>query len=163
MHWVRSAFAIGATLVAACGMYASGGPLSPMTLDGALTDAQRLAARHEGGQVMRVEGASMLPFFGDNSVLVTKPVSPERLRPGMVVVYRNRFGEIVAHRIEAHSEGGWIVRGYSNPADDSTLVCAENLLGVVYATFYSNGRVSDGGDLAAVWAQTPVALAAPAR
>lgn len=138
-------------------------PMGPLALEVALADAHRLAARHDGAAVLRVEGESMLPFFGDGSVLVMKPVSPERLRPGMVVVYRNRFGETVSHRVESRDDTGWVVRGYNNHGSDSTRVTADNLLGVVYATFYSSGQVDDPAALASVIDGTVVALAAPAR
>jgi signal peptidase I len=134
-----------------------------VTLDRALADAHALADNYDGGAVVRVAGDSMLPFFGDGCVLVTKPVAPERLRLGMVVVYRNRFGETVAHRIEGRCEDGWIVRGYNNDRADSTRVEAHNLLGVVYATFFSNGRLQEADHVAALLAATPVALAAPAK
>jgi hypothetical protein len=139
------------------------GPVGPATLDRALADAHALAERWDGGEVIRVEGDSMLPFFGDGSVLVTKPVEMERLRPGMVVVYLNRFGETIAHRIEGQSDDGWIVRGYNNDRTDTTVVDAGNLLGVVYATFYSNGRIGDEGALAGWLERTRLALAAPAK
>lgn len=138
-------------------------PVGPLSLDVALSDAHRLAARYEGAAVVRVQGESMLPFFGDGSVLVMKPVAPERLRPGMVVVYRNRFGETVSHRVESRDDAGWVVRGYNNSDNDSTRVTAENLLGVVYATFYSNGSAADPIALASLIEGTTVALAAPAR
>jgi signal peptidase I len=138
-------------------------PVGPLTLDRALADAHRLAARHEGGEVVRVEGDSMFPFFGGGSVLVTKSVAPERLRPGMVVVYRNRFGETVAHRLERLADDGWVARGYNNEQEDSTRVTESNLFGVVYATFYSNGRIGDENTIASLLEGTSVALAAAAR
>ena len=44
-------------------------PASNVTLTTALADAHRLAAAR-GDKVVRVEGSSMLPYFGDGSVLV---------------------------------------------------------------------------------------------
>jgi hypothetical protein len=83
----------------------------------------------------------------------------------MVVVYHNRFGETVAHRIESRSGAGWTVRGANNAAADSTLVTADNLVGTVYVTLYSDPRGgSESVRLAGVLgARTAVALAAPAR
>lgn len=152
-----------ALLIGATRANAADRPVGPLTLDRALADAHRLAARHEGGEVVRVEGDSMFPFFGDGSVLVTKSVAPERLRPGMVVVYRNRFGDTVAHRLERLAEDGWVARGYNNEQEDSTRVSECNLVGVVYATFYSNGRIGDEGAVASLLEGTRSALAAPAR
>ncbi len=140
-------------------------PAGPVAIDTALHDAHRLAAVRDGLQVVRVEGRSMLPFFGDGSVLVVKTMKAETLRAGMVVVYRNRFDETVAHRVEARGDAGWIVRGYNNADADSTAVTDENLLGAVYATFHSSGKPAlvKGVDYAALMNATPVALAAPAR
>lgn len=139
-------------------------PAAAVALSVAVKDAHRLAAI-KGDKVVRVEGASMLPYFGDGSVLVVKAAKVDALREGMVVVYRNRFGETVAHRIEARVAGGWTVRGANNLATDTTVVSADNLLGTVYATFYSDPRTREesmnvAGALAA---STEVALAAPAR
>jgi hypothetical protein len=79
-----------------------------------------------------------------------------------VVVYTNRFGETVAHRLVATVEGGWIAQGYNNSAPDSTVVNGSNLQGVVYATFHSSGLL-DSVDLAPMANAIPTALAAPAR
>lgn len=154
-------FAIGAKAEAA-GFAAD--PASNVTLTTALADAHRLAAAR-GDKVVRVEGSSMLPYFGDGSVLVVRAAAVESLREGMVVVYRNRFGETVAHRVESRTGEGWTVRGANNAEVDTTLVTASNLLGTVYVTLYSDPRggaesVRLAGALAA---GTPVALAAPAR
>ncbi|HEY0944422.1 MAG TPA: signal peptidase I [Opitutaceae bacterium] len=139
-------------------------PYAPFSLESALSDAHTLAARHTGAQVVRVEGRSMLPFFGDGSVLVVKGLSAAQVRPGMVVVYQNRFGETVAHRVIAPAPGGgWVVRGYNNAEADTTIVDEANLVGVVYATFYSNGRATDADLLASLTQGTLLALAAPAK
>ncbi len=92
--------------------------------------------------VMRIEGVSMLPYFGEGSVLVVKKINAARLHEGMVVVYTNRFGETVAHRLVARVDGGWQVKGWNNDRADTTVVTATNLLGVVYATFHSSGPAS---------------------
>lgn len=134
-------------------------PVTTVSLDTALADAQKVAEARAGSQVLRIEGRSMLPFFGEGSVVVVRKIDPARLRAGMVVVYTNRFGETVAHRLIAMVDGGWVVQGFNNEAVDSTLVNAGNLSGVVYATFHSNGHAEPNTDLTAV----PVALAAPAR
>jgi signal peptidase I len=152
----------GVGSVVADGLAAS--PGSKVSLAMALADAHRLAAVR-GDAVVRVSGASMLPYFGDGSVLVVRATPVESLRAGMVVVYHNRFGERVAHRIEGRAGEGWTVRGANNAVADSTPVTAENLVGTVYVTFYSDPRVdAETVRLAGVLGEaTPVALAAPAR
>jgi signal peptidase I len=138
-------------------------PVSPISLATALADARALAAQYANMSVMRVEGVSMLPYFGAGSVLVIKKINAARLREGMVVVYTNRFGETVAHRLMARVDGGWQVKGWNNDRADTTVVNPGNLLGVVYATFHSSGT----DNLPALYAKTlssvQVALAAPAR
>ncbi len=139
-------------------------PASSVSLSTALNDAHKLASR-KGDTVVRVEGVSMLPYFGDGSVLVVRKAAVEALKAGMVVVYRNRFGETVAHRVEARTGEGWTVRGANNAASDSTVVNATNLIGTVYATFYSDPRGgTEAVEVAGLLAKsTPVALAASAR
>lgn len=138
-------------------------PLSAVTLTDTLSDASKVAARHGDMQVLRIAGTSMLPFFGDGSVVIVKKIAATNLRAGMVVVYQNRFGETVAHRLVAPSATGWIAQGYNNTAADSTVVNEANLMGVVYATFHSNGQIGSMGALANLANTTQVALAAPAK
>ncbi len=141
------------------------GPVAVADLGSVLADAHRIA-KPTGGLVVRVTGVSMLPYFGEGSVLVLRRAAPEALREGMLVVYRNRFDELVAHRVERRDENGaWVMRGANNASEDSTRVTAENLLGVVYVTLHSDGReAATGATVAgAMRESTPLALAAPAR
>ena len=145
-------------------VFAAANPVSGVSVMAALQDAHALAANRTDLKVLRVEGVSMLPFFGSGAVLVVKALPSEKLRAGMVVVYTNRFNETVAHRLVNLTEAGWIASGYNNRDVDSTPVTAGNLIGVVYATFHSDARpAADSAMLAAVNAATPVALAASAR
>ncbi len=137
-------------------------PLGGVSMTVALNDAKLLAAHRADLKVLRVEGNSMLPFFGPGAVLVVKELATEKLRAGMVVVYTNRFNETVAHRLVGSSVAGWTASGYNNTEVDSTPVTAANLIGVVYATFHSDARPVDALAMASVQA-TPVALAASAR
>jgi signal peptidase I len=138
-------------------------PISPISLETALADARALAAQHANMTVMRIEGVSMLPYFGEGSVLVVKKINAARLREGMVVVYTNRFGETVAHRLVARVDGGWQVKGWNNDRADTTVVNPSNLLGVVYATFQSSGPASVPALNVASLNSVQVAWAAPAR
>jgi signal peptidase I len=155
-----TAFVVGATLVDAAVVER---PTTSVSLDTTLADAHRLAARHTDLQVLRIQGKSMLPFFGEGSVVVVKAIESAKVQPGMVVVYQNRFGETVAHRVIAAANGGWTVQGFNNSAIDSTVVNDSNLLGVVYATFHSNNQVEAGTSVADIFNRTKVAYAAPAK
>jgi signal peptidase I len=154
----RLALLASLALFTATSLTAAENPVSGVSLETALTDAHLLAARKPGLTVLRVEGDSMLPYFGTGAVLVVKFVSAAQLQPGMVVVYTNRFNETVAHRVVSADATGCTVQGYNNAAPDSTRVTAENLQGVVYATFHSAANAT-----AASLAGTPLALAAPVR
>lgn len=145
------------------GLAAAENPVSNVSLNVALKDAGDLVSGRPDFKVLRVEGGSMLPYFGSGAVLVVKQIPAGKLRAGMVVVYTNRFNETVAHRLVGESPAaGWIARGYNNRASDSTTVNGDNLVGVVYATFHTNAMPADSALLAANTA-VPVALAAPAR
>ncbi|HTJ77598.1 MAG TPA: S24/S26 family peptidase [Rariglobus sp.] len=151
-----------ASLVLTVGLSAAENPRSAETFSAALNDAHALIANRANFQVVRVEGDSMLPFFGNGAVLVVKQMPAVKLKVGMVVVYTNRFHETVAHRLVSRSEAGWQIQGYNNTKADSTLVSDANLLGVVYATFHSDGMM-DASMLASISNGTTLALAAPAR
>ena len=153
-----------AILMAAAGHgFATERPLSSESLNVTLSDAHKVAVRHADMQVLRIAGTSMLPFFGDGSVVIVKKIDATNLRVGMVVVYLNRFGETVAHRLISAGPQGWTAQGYNNAEADSTPVTDENLLGVVYATFHSNGVAAPTPAFAALNSSSRVALAAPAR
>ncbi|MFA6287030.1 MAG: signal peptidase I [Opitutaceae bacterium] len=151
-----------ASVVFAAVLGAAENPRSGETLTAALNDAHALVANRADFKVVRVSGTSMLPFFGNGSVLVVKKMSAEKLRAGMVVVYANRFNETVAHRLVAFGAAGWEAKGYNNVTADSTPVSDANLIGVVYATFHSDDR-AEAPMLASVSTGTLLALAAPAR
>lgn len=138
-------------------------PIAPVALRDAVADAFSLARTHEGARVMKISGVSMLPYFGEGAVVVVKPISEIKLRTGMVVVYRNRFGETIAHRLVARDAAGWVAQGFNNDKADSTLVNGENLIGVVYATFHTMHRKAATSDVAANSMPLDVALAAPAK
>lgn len=120
-------------------------PVTTVKLDTAVSDASRIASRL-GAEVVRVSGDSMLPYFGNGSVLVVRKAGFEALRAGAVAVYRNNFGDVVAHRVEAAANGGWTVRGANNRSADSTVVTADNFLGTVYVVFHSDAAAMIGAD-----------------
>ena len=160
LHLVAAAIALTTFALAARG--GEERPVSPVGIEQALSDARALAGQDANLKVMQVDGISMLPYFGPGSVLVVKPITAARLREGMVVVYTNRFGEKVAHRLEAQLGEGWKVKGYNNSRSDSTLVTGANLLGVVYAVFNTDGLPARALAMADQ-ARTETVLAAPAR
>lgn len=97
-------------------------------------DAELLAAREPGREVLLGAGESMAPVYGDGSVLVTRPIDYRQLRAGMTVVYVNSEGHRVAHRLIRLEDHGWRAQGINNGTPDPELVTPENLVGVVYAS-----------------------------
>ncbi|MBI5382949.1 MAG: signal peptidase I [Opitutae bacterium] len=136
-------------------------PTAPVMMRDAVADAQLLAKNYDGARVMRIAGTSMLPYFGEGTVVVVKPIDSAKLRAGMLVAYRNRFGETIAHRLVSRETTGWVAQGYNNQQADSTLVTSENLIGVVYATFHTMGN--NATQIATSTTPVEVALAAPAK
>jgi signal peptidase I len=74
----------------------------------------------------------MEPEFGNASLLLVAHAGFDELQPGMVVVYRDQAGDLVAHKVLQATAGGWIVKGLNNDRADPGLVTAENLRGVVF-------------------------------
>lgn len=138
-------------------------PRSNVAYQRALLDAQLVALQREGRFVAQVDGTSMLPFFGPDSLAVVQRIAPERLRVGMIAVYRNAEGETVAHRVVEATAAGWRVQGHNNPRADSTFVTGANLLGVVYATFNTAGRPRSDEFAALSLSALPTILGAPAK
>jgi hypothetical protein len=100
----------------------------------AWNDAEMLAQRAEGRSAAVGAGNSMLPVYGDNTMLVINAVRFDELRPGMNVAYRNSRGVEVVHKLIGKKAGGWRVAGLNNEEADEELVTPFNLIGVVYAT-----------------------------
>jgi len=128
------------TLVATNTLTAKEPAVSGTGYAAAVADALAVVGNRADLSVVRAAGQSMLPYFSDDAVIVVKKIDAARLRVGMIVVYVNRFGEKVAHRVVAPVAGGWQVQGYNNSRADTTVVDGSNLLGVVYATFHATSR-----------------------
>jgi hypothetical protein len=97
-------------------------------------DAEMLANRSVGRSAAAGAGTSMLPIYGDNTMLVISAVPYNSLQPGMTVAYRNQRGIEVVHKLVEKLSHGWRVEGLNNEEADEELVTPQNLVGVVYAT-----------------------------
>ena len=104
-------------------------------------DAEQVASRESGRSTVIGSGASMLPIYGDQTVLVLAPIDYTQLKPGMQVGYVNRFGRRVVHVLLAAAPDGWRVQGLNNEAEDRERVTRYNLLGVVYASFATDSAL----------------------
>jgi len=106
---------------------------------GAFQDAQVLAEKYNG-EVFQVSGESMLKFFRPGSLIVSIPVDFNKMKAGQVIVYRNKTGKLVAHRIVGKVNEEWVARGSENGFNDVSRVNRENCVGVIYAIFNSWGN-----------------------
>ena len=77
----------------------------------------------------------MNPVYGENTMLVTVPIAYADLKAGMTVVYFNHANRRVAHVLIAKETKGWRAQGLNNAEPDADLVTADNLIGVLYASF----------------------------
>lgn len=110
-------------------------PSVDVTRNQAWRDAEAVASLEPGRLTVIGAGASMLPVYGENTVLVLQKVPFDELVAGMNVAYRSERGAIVLHRLIAKDAGGWRAIGLNNPEEDGGRVTPVNLLGIVYAAF----------------------------
>jgi hypothetical protein len=99
-------------------------PSVDVTRNQAWRDAEAVAGLEPDRLTVIGAGDSMLPVYGENTVLVLQKVA-----------YRNDHGAVVLHRLVAKDARGWRAIGLNNSKEDSTRVTPYNLLGIVYAAF----------------------------
>jgi hypothetical protein len=109
-------------------------PTANVTKIQAWHDAEMLSNRGAGRSPAAGAGSSMLPVYGDNTMLVISTVPYDTLQAGMTVAYRNLRGVEVVHKLIEKTYRGWRVEGLNNEEADFELVTPQNLIGVVYAT-----------------------------
>jgi hypothetical protein len=114
-------------------------PTASVSRNQAWRDAELLAALAPGRLTVIGAGPSMLPVYGENTVLVLQKIDFEDLVAGMDVAYRKASGAIVLHRLVAKDGHGWRASGLNNPVEDPERVMSHNLLGIVYAAFAHDG------------------------
>ena len=137
--------------LAACAYAAA--PTSPVPYAVALAEAQKVAALNPAWTVMRCDGDSMTPYFGDASLMLVQPSRVSELRPGMIAVYRDAAGDLVAHSVVKVDASGATLRGFNNTRNDPDVVTDANLAGVVFGFLHSAG-----GDDATSAAALPLAV-----
>ena len=70
-----------------------------------------LASLVEGKEArLHVTGTSMLPSLKPGDVVVLKPVEPEQLQKGDLVVVRHKH-DLVTHRLIGQQAGQWLTKG----------------------------------------------------
>jgi len=115
-------------------------PSSGLSFEDVLDGAHRVAELNTGWQIFKAEGQSMEPLFGKNSLVLTAHTDFKDLRLGMLVVYKDASGDLVAHRLVERADGGWVAKGYNNNKVDPALVTPNNLVGVIFGILnYKSG------------------------
>jgi hypothetical protein len=104
-------------------------------------DAEQVSARQAGRETVIGSGDSMRPIYGDRTVLVLAPIDYANLKAGMQIGYVNRHGRRVVHVLLAPDNDGWRVQGLNNESEDRERVTRYNLIGVVYASFATDGAL----------------------
>lgn len=105
-----------------------------------LAAAVALERQEEGRSAATGAGSSMAPIYGENTVIVTTPITFEELEAKMVVAFISEKKGRVIHQLTRKTRFGWRSQGLNNSAEDEGYVTAENLIGVVYGVFQSSGE-----------------------
>lgn len=113
-------------------------PRSTVTRENALRLAQQFATTINGRVYAIAPSGSMRPVLDECSIVTVERVPIDRLKKGDIVVYRNRAGIEVIHRLYECHDGLWFVLGDNNPSIDRETVSGRNLLGRVCAIFYTS-------------------------
>jgi signal peptidase I len=125
-----------------------------------------LAPRLVGFQGHVVVSGSMEPRLSPGDVVLTRPVLPQDLQPGQVLLFPDPEGadRLVLHRLVAFdARGDLVTRGDANQSDDTTHVPASSVIGqaqlrVPYVGLPAYWRfVGQWGSLAALAALLAVA------
>lgn len=152
LRWVRHGGLAG--LVAAAGLglggcntatqetnlmlFAENAPLPQIVERGTELEAAERAAKAQRGCVaVRGEGSSMEPIYLSGTAVVIRAGGYDKLRIGQPVVYKTYRGTTVAHMLVRQTEHGWIAAGLGNDGNDTELVTADNLVGVITQAFAS--------------------------
>ncbi len=114
-------------------------PSIDMTTQEAWRDAELITGLSRDRFTLIGSGTSMLPVYGENTVLVITKIDYAALQRGMQVVYVSGSGVRVLHVLVEQVARGWRVQGLNNEAEDNELVTPSNLIGVVYASFTTDG------------------------
>ncbi len=109
----------------------------------AIDDAMKAAAYNDNWMVMLGDGQSMTPYFGNGSVVLASRTNYQKLKPGMMVVFREG-NELVGHWLVAHEQGGWVTRGVNNSAPDPQLMTEGDYVGVIFGVLNSAGADAQG-------------------
>ena len=113
--------------------------MGPASGEQALADAARLVAMRPQFEVYRAQGDSMEPFFREDALLLVAETRWDELENGMIVLFEDAEGDMVAHQITKLRRNSAQTRGYNNRRADRDPLTAANLRGVVAGIFHTHG------------------------
>lgn len=139
-----------ATLVLAANLSAK----SSVTPEQALADASFLTSRFPQWSVYRADGASMAPRFDENHLLLVQDAKGGELKPGMVALFRDAEGDLVAHTVISNDGTSLATRGLNNPSLDPVRIPYDSVVGVLVGTLAANAPFSDHHELTVALGKT---------
>ncbi len=84
-----------------------------------------------GWEPVAITSGSMAPAIRQGDVVVFSEAPADPVGPGTVIVFEDRQGSLVTHRVAGTlDDGRYITRGDNNPVNDSTPVPADSVRGV---------------------------------
>jgi len=111
---------------------------STICFAGIRDDAIAISEKISDSKVMVVNGSSMNPILKNGDVIVVKPIDHSKLKRGMVCVYKNDLGELIAHSVV--STNPLVLKGANNKVVDPDKVV--EIVGIMYGVFYNwNGEI----------------------
>jgi len=124
---------------------------SGVTPERALEDAQRILTHFSDWTLYRVEGVSMAPRFESTHLLLVKPVNRDMLKPGMIALFHDDEGDLIAHTVISVDDAGIVSRGLNNRVHDPRPISSDAIIGVVVGTLAASSPIPESFGL-------PVAL-----
>ena len=85
----------------------------------------------------------MIPFVGENSVILFRHLSLDEVKPGMMVVFQDHAGDNVVHMVHRITHEGLVTKGHNNFRTDPDRVTQKNLLGAVVAVLHAQSIPSE--------------------
>ncbi|WP_309383859.1 S24/S26 family peptidase [Cerasicoccus frondis] len=129
---------------AAEGRYLSANIKTDVPMVRAIDDALQAAQHNQSWMVMLGKGVSMDPYYGSSSVLLVSPTPFQKLKPGMMAVFRDADGDLVGHWLVRLEGQGWVTQGANNFSEDPEIMTASAYEGVIFGVLNSAGADAQG-------------------
>ncbi len=117
----------------------------------ALRDAESLTRSFSDWSIYRGDGDSMAPRFDERHLLLVKPARQGEVKAGMIALFHDAEGDLVAHTVIGLTAEGIITRGLNNRHHDPQAIPHGAIVGVLVGTLAANAPIPGSFDL-------PVAL-----